>query len=150
MGSLYRSQHEFIWVFKAGKGSHRNNIQLGRFGRHRSNVWNYPGINSFARTTNEGNLLDLHPTCKPVALVADALLDASVRGDRVLDPFLGSGTTIIAAERTGRIAYGIELDPIYVDVAVRRWQRMTERAAVHATHRCTFDELAESRVVAHG
>jgi DNA modification methylase len=150
MGSLYRSQHELVWVFKTGKGSHTNNVQLGRFGRHRSNVWSYPGIHAWGRAREDDDVADLHPTVKPVALVADALLDASLRGDRVLDPFLGSGTTVIAAERTGRIAYGIELDPIYVDVAVRRWQRMTQCAAVHATHRCTFDELADGRRVAHG
>lgn len=97
MGSHYRSQHEFIFVFKHGRAPHRNNIELGRFGRHRSNVWNYPGINSFGRAGEEGNLLALHPTVKPVALVADAILDCSARGDLVLDAFLGSGTTIIAA-----------------------------------------------------
>jgi DNA modification methylase len=111
MGSLYRSQHELIFVFKAGRGRHRNNVQLGRFGRNRTNVWHYPGVNSFARKTEEGNLLALHPTVKPVALVADAILDCTVRGDIVLDAFLGSGTTLIAAERTGRICCGLELDP---------------------------------------
>ena len=125
MGSLYRSQHELVFVYKAGNAAHTNNVQLGRFGRNRTNVWNYPGINSFARQTGEGNLLALHPTVKPVALVADAILDASERGEIVLDPFLGSGTTIIAAEKTGRRGYGIELDPRYVDTAIRRWQRLT-------------------------
>ena len=102
MGSFYRSRHEFIAVFKHGRQGHRNNIQLGQFGRNRSNVWHYPGANSFARYSEEGNLLALHPTVKPVALVADAILDCSARGDIVLDAFLGSGTTLIAAERTGR------------------------------------------------
>jgi DNA modification methylase len=111
MGSLYRSQHELIFVFKTGRGRHRNNVQLGRFGRNRTNVWHYPGVNSFSRKTEEGNLLALHPTVKPVALVADAILDCTVRGDIVLDAFLGSGTTLIAAERTGRICCGLELDP---------------------------------------
>lgn len=145
MGSLYRSQHELVFVFKAGSAPHTNNVQLGRFGRNRSNVWAYPGVNSFARATGEGNLLALHPTVKPVALVADALLDASDRGDRVLDPFLGSGTTVIAAEQTGRAAFGIELDPRYVDTAVRRWQRLTGRAAVHASTGEAFDSVAQTR-----
>src|SRR5207248_1705068 len=109
MGSLYRSQHEFIFIFKHGTEKHRNNVQLGQFGRNRTNVWNYPGVNSFSRSTNEGNLLALHPTVKPVALVADAIMDCTARGDLVLDPFAGSGTTVIAAERTGRICYGIEI-----------------------------------------
>jgi DNA modification methylase len=130
MGSLYRSQHEFIFVFKCGTGSHRNNIQLGRFGRSRTNVWHYPGVNSFARSTEEGNLLELHPTVKPVALVADAIMDCSARGDIVLDPFLGSGTTLIAAERTGRVCHGMELDPAYVDTIIRRWQRFAGKEAV--------------------
>jgi hypothetical protein len=143
MGSHYRSQHELFLLFKAGTAAHINNVQLGRFGRTRTNVWDYPGMNSFARESEEGNLLDLHPSVKPVALVADAIMDASHRGDIVLDPFLGSGSTLIAAERTGRIARGIDLDPGYVDVAIRRWQRMTHRAAVHAELNVTFDELAE-------
>jgi len=145
MGSLYRSQHELVFVFKAGDAKHTNNIQLGRFGRNRSNVWSYAGVNSFARDTSEGNLLALHPTSKPVALVADAILDASDRGERVLDPFLGGGTTLIAAETTGRIALGIELDPGYVDVAVRRWQRWTGQAAVHATSGVSFEAIAQQR-----
>jgi DNA methylase len=120
MGSLYRSQHELVFVFKNGRSGHRNNVQLGRFGRNRTNVWRYPGVNSFARSGAEGNLLALHPTVKPVALVADAILDCSARGDIVLDAFLGSGTTVIAAGRTGRRCYGLELDPAYVDTIVRR------------------------------
>jgi DNA modification methylase len=143
MGSLYRSQHELVFVFKRGKESHRNNIQLGQFGRYRSNVWNYPGVNSFSRSTEEGNLLALHPTVKPVALVADAIMDCSERGDLVLDAFLGSGTTIIAAERTGRVCYGIEIDPAYVDTVVRRWQAFSGQSAIHATSRRTFSELEE-------
>ena len=145
MGSLYRSQHELVFVFKAGKAAHTNNVQLGRFGRNRTNVWRYPGINSFARSTGEGNLLALHPTVKPVALIADALLDASERGDRVLDPFLGSGSTLVAAEQTGRIGLGIELDPRYVDVAVRRWQRLTGQAAVLIATGGTFESVAAER-----
>ena len=114
MGSLYRSQHELVFVFKHGRQEHRNNVQLGRFGRNRSNVWRYPGGNSFGRCTEEGNLSALHPTVKPVALVADAILDCSARADIVLDGFLGSGTTVIAAERIGRRCYGLEFDPLYV------------------------------------
>lgn len=143
MGSLYRSQHELVFVYKAGNVPHTNNVQLGKFGRNRTNVWPYAGANSFARKTDEGNLLALHPTVKPIALVADALLDASLRGESVLDPFMGSGTTILAAEQTGRIAYGIELDPHYVDVAIQRWQRKTGQKAVHALSGKLFDDLLE-------
>lgn len=139
MGSLYRSQHELVFVFKAGDAPHTNNIQLGRFGRNRTNVWQYPGANSFARKTEEGNLLAMHPTVKPIALVADVLLDASDRGEAVLDPFLGSGTTLLAAEGTGRVCYGMELEPKYVDVAIRRWQRKTGQVALHAVSGETFE-----------
>jgi DNA modification methylase len=142
MGSLYRSQHELVFVFKHGRHGHRNNVQLGQFGRNRSNVWRYPGANSFARCGEEGNLLALHPTVKPVALVADAILDCSARGDIVLDAFLGSGTTVIAAERTGRRCYGLELDPLYIDTAIRRWQALTGGSARHAANGRTFDDLA--------
>ncbi len=143
MGSLYRSQHELVFVYKSGNSSHTNNVQLGKFGRNRTNVWPYAGVNSFARQTDEGNLLALHPTVKPVALVADALLDASLRGDSVLDPFMGSGTTILAAEQTGRVAYGMELDPHYVDVAIQRWQRKTGQKALQAITGESFDALFE-------
>jgi DNA modification methylase len=142
MGSLYRSQHELVFVFKHGRSGHRNNVQLGGFGRNRTNVWRYPGVNSFARSGAEGNLLALHPTVKPVALVADAILDCSARGAIVLDAFLGSGTTVIAAERTGRRCYGLELDPAYVDTIVRRWQALTGGSARHAANGRTFDDLA--------
>jgi 16S rRNA G966 N2-methylase RsmD len=142
MGSLYRSQHELVFVFKHGCNEHRNNVQLGRFGRNRSNVWHYPGVNSFARCGEEGNLLALHPTVKPVAMVADAILDCSARGDIVLDAFLGSGTTLIAAERTGRRCYGLELDAAYVDTIIRRWQAQTGGSACHAVTGRRFDDLA--------
>src|SRR5215472_3871891 len=142
MGSLYRSQHELIFVFKQGRDGHRNNVQLGQFGRNRSNVWHYPGTNSFARRGEEGNLLALHPTVKPVAMVADAILDCSARGDIVLDAFLGSGTTVIAAERTGRRCCGLELDPAYVDTAIRRWQALTGGSARHTASGRSFDDLA--------
>lgn len=132
MGSFYRSSHELVFVFRHGKGAHLNNVQLGRFGRNRTNVWSYAGANSFSRTSREGNLLAMHPTVKPVALVADAIRDVTARGELVLDPFLGSGTTMIAAERTGRVCYGIELDPKYTDTIVRRWQAFTRKTAIHA------------------
>jgi hypothetical protein len=150
MGSFYRSQHELVLVFKKGTAPHQNHVQLGRFGRTRSNVWRYPGVNSFGgRTTEEGNLLALHPTVKPVALVADAMKDASSRGELVLDPFLGSGTTLIAAERTGRVCRGIEMDPGYVDTAIRRWQTLTRLQAVHLASGRAFDALeAEARAKA--
>jgi DNA modification methylase len=124
-------------------GRVRNNVQLGQFGRYRTNVWHYPGANSFSRSTEEGNLLELHPTVKPVALVADAIMDCTSRRDVVLDPFLGSGTTVVAAERTDRVCYGIELDPRYVDTIVRRWQKFTGQSARHEDSGRTFTELEQ-------
>jgi DNA modification methylase len=141
MGSLYRSQHELVFVFKHGRRSHRNNIQLGQYGRNRSNVWNYPGVNSFSRSGEEGRLLALHPTVKPVALVADAIMDCTSRRDIVLDGFLGSGTTVIAAERTGRRCYGLEIDPLYVDTIIRRWQAFTRDDARHVSSGRSFNEI---------
>jgi DNA modification methylase len=149
MGSLYRSRHELIFVFRSGKGRHRNNVQLCQFGRNRTNVWEFPGVNTLSKQTDERNLLTLHPTVKPVALVADALLDCSARGDLVLDAFLGSGSTLIAAERIGRTCHGIEIDPIYVDTAIRRWQHYTGDHAIHAITGKRFDNLAANRVEAH-
>ena len=143
LGSLYRSQHELIFLFKKGSVAHINNIQLGLFGRNRSNVWSYPSPVSFGRSVDEGELLTLHPTVKPVALVADAILDCTRRGDVVLDAFLGSGTAIVAAERAGRVCRGIELDPRYVDLAIRRWQALTGKTARHATSGSTFAELEQ-------
>jgi DNA modification methylase len=130
MGSLYRSQHEMVLVYKYGQGGHQNNVQLGRFGRYRTNIWEYPSINNM-RHGEEGDLLALHPTVKPIRMVADAILDCSSRGDIVLDAFLGSGTTLLAAERTGRICYGLEIDPLYVDTAILRWQNLTGEDAIH-------------------
>ncbi len=132
MGSFYRSQHELILVFKNGRAPHRNSIQLGQYGRSRTNVWSYPSVNSFGRSSDEGNLLALHPTVKPVALVADAILDCTARGEIVLDGFLGSGTTALAAARTGRHCHGLEIDPRYVDTIVRRLQKFTGATAIHA------------------
>jgi DNA modification methylase len=142
-GSFYRSKHEFIIVFRVGKGPHLNNIELGRHGRSRSNVWNYPGVNAFRAGRMEE--LRSHPTAKPVALIADALRDCTRRGDVVLDTFSGSGTTIMAAERIGRRAYAMEIEPRYVDVAIRRWQAFTRKDAVHAETGRTFDQLTAER-----
>jgi DNA modification methylase len=149
MGSFYRSRHELIFVFRNGRGPHRNNIQLGRFGRNRTNVWEYPGVNTFSKRGEEGNLLALHPTVKPVQMIADAILDSTARGDLVLDGFLGSGSTLIAAERVGRVCCGIEIDPVYVDVAIRRWQNFTGNAAVHAQTGERFNQLAAQKGVQH-
>ncbi len=142
-GSLYRSQHELVFVFTSGKGAHRNNIQLGQYGRYRTNVWYYRRVHASSRGTEEGKLSDLHPTIKPVELVADAILDRTARGEVVLDAFLGSGTTVIAAERTGRACYGIELDPRYVDTIVRRWQAFTGQSAIQESTGRTFNEIDE-------
>ncbi len=150
MGSFYRSQHELVFVFRNGKGPYRNNIQLGQFGRNRTNIWEYPGVNTLSKHGDEGNLLALHPTVKPVALVADDILDSSARGDIVLDSFLGSGATLIAAERVGRVCYGIEIDPAYVDVAIRRWQKLTGDQAIHTANGKSFDELAMALEAANG
>lgn len=142
MGSFYRSQHEFIFVFKHGEAPHQNHFLLGQHGRNRTNVWHYAGVNSFGKGRDE--LLGIHPTCKPVAMITDALKDVSRRGEHVLDPFLGSGSTLMAAEDTGRICIGNELDPAYVDVAIRRWQKVTGKDAVHALTGETFDAVAEA------
>ncbi|WP_341864122.1 site-specific DNA-methyltransferase [Gymnodinialimonas sp. 57CJ19] len=137
MGSLYRSKHELVCVFRKPGASHVNNVELGKHGRNRTNVWDYAGVNSFGK----GRAADLvdHPTVKPTALVADAIMDVSHRGDIVLDCFGGSGSTLLAAEKTGRRACLIELDPAYVDVAIRRWQEATGKAAVHASSGETFE-----------
>jgi DNA modification methylase len=144
MGSFYRSAHELVFLFKNGSASYRNNVQLGKFGRYRTNVWNYPGANTFSRS-DEGNLLALHPTPKPVALIADAIKDCTARGDLILDPFLGSGTAVIAAERSRRRCYGLELDPLYVDTIIRRWQRQTNLEAVHVESGETFNGRDNAR-----
>lgn len=145
MGSLYRSQHELVFVFKHGRRAHRNNIQLGQYGRNRTNVWHYPGANSFSRSGEEGNLRALHPTVKPVAMVADAIMDCTLRREVVLDGFLGSGTTVIAAERTGRRCFGLEIDPLYVDTVIRRWQAFTREHARHASSGRSFSEIEAER-----
>jgi DNA modification methylase len=139
LGSLYRSKHEFVFVFKNGKASHVNNIELGKYGRHRTNVWEYDSAST--RSRKGDNLLALHPTAKPVDLVMDAMRDCSNAGDIVLDAFLGSGTTLLAAERTGRLCRAVELDPLYVDTAVRRWQNLTGCDAVRTSDGRLFREI---------
>jgi DNA modification methylase len=142
-GTFYRSQHEFVFVFKRGQAPHLNNFELGQHGRMRSNVWQYPGVNTFR--AGRMDELRMHPTVKPVALVVDAMRDVSRRGDIVLDVFAGSGTTIMAAERIGRQAFCMEIDPTYVDVTIERWQRFTRRDAVLEATGETFDELTARR-----
>jgi DNA modification methylase len=140
MGSLYRSQHELLPLFKKGSAPHVNNVELGKRGRWRSNVWTYPGASSLGSDARRG--LKDHPTVKPTAMLEDALLDLTNRGDVVIDPFLGSGSTLIAADKTGRICRGAELDPLYVDVIVRRYEAMAGTAAVLVDTGETFDALA--------
>ena len=142
-GSFYRSQHELIGVFRVGRAPHLNTVELGRHGRSRSNVWKYAGANTF----RAGRMDDLraHPTVKPVAMVADAIKDCTRRNDIVLDTFCGSGTTLLAAERVGRHARGMEIDPRFVDVAIRRWQAFTGRDAIQIDSGQTFDEVAGGR-----
>jgi DNA modification methylase len=143
MGSFYRSQHELVLIFKNGAAPHINNFELGQHGRHRSNVWTYAGVN----TLGAGRLeqLQMHPTIKPVAMIADAIRDCSKRRGIVLDCFAGSGTTLVAAERTGRRAYVMELDPKYVQTAIRRWEAFTGGDAVHVATGRTFGEIRETR-----
>ena len=143
MGSFYRSKHELVFVWKSGTAAHINNFELGQHGRHRTNVWDYPGISSGRAGRLEE--LALHPTVKPTALIGDAIKDCSRRGSLVLDPFCGSGTILIAAERTGRKARALEIDPHYVDVAVRRWQAYTGKAALLAETGETFEAVEERR-----
>jgi DNA modification methylase len=148
MGSLYRSQHELVFVFKCGAADHINNVELGKHGRNRTNVWEYRGCNSFGRARE--SLLAGHPTAKPAALVADAIKDCSKRGDLILDPFGGSGTTLIAAEKTKRRAALIELDPLYVDLTIRRWQTFTGGAAAHAMTGVLFSDRERALVAPDG
>jgi DNA modification methylase len=129
MGSFYRSRHELVFVWKSGRAPHINNFELGQFGRTRSNVWEYDGANSFS--TSRAEELAMHPTVKPVQLFADAIKDCSYRKDIVLDPFGGSGTTVIASQKTGRRARVMEIDPLYCDVIIRRWQEFSGGLAIH-------------------
>lgn len=139
MGAFYRSKHELVFVFKNGSAAHINNFGLGQHGRYRTNVWDYAGVNSLKAEREEE--LAMHPTVKPIAMVADAIRDCSRRGGIILDVFSGSGTTIIAAEQTGRTARAIELDPRYVDVAIRRWQKVTGGNAVLDGSGTSFDDV---------
>ena len=146
MGSLYRSKHELVAVYRNGTESHANNVDLGRFGRNRTNVWDYAGINTFSKERDTS--LAMHPTVKPVAMVADAILDVTPRNGLVLDPFCGSGTTIIAGEQTGRRVAAMELDPKYVDVAIRRYKAATGKEAILTQTGETFADIAARRIQA--
>ena len=143
MGTFYRSKHELVFVFKVGSAKHVNNFGLGERGRYRTNVWDYAGVNTF----RPGRMAELasHPTVKPLTMVVDALKDCSDRKGIVLDPFAGSGTTLLAAEKTGRVGRAIELDPHYVDIAIGRWQALTGERAVHVATGVTFDDVTEHR-----
>ncbi len=144
MGTFYRSKHELVFVWKSGTAPHLNNFELGQHGRNRTNVWDYAGVNTFR--SGRMDELQMHPTVKPVALVVDAIKDCSKQGDIVLDPFCGSGTIIVAAERTGRKARALEIDAAYVDVAIRRWEQLTGKSATLSTGE-TFEEITEQRTV---
>ncbi len=146
MGSFLRSQHELCFIWKHGSAGHVNNVELGKHGRNRTNVWSHPGLSTFGRG-RAGDLAD-HPTVKPIALAIDAIKDCTHRGDLILDAFLGSGTTVIAAERTGRVCYGTEIDPLYCDVIVRRWQERIGKPVIHLATGLTFDELRAQRSAA--
>ena len=147
MGTFYRSRHELVLVFKKGDAPHVNTFGLGNTGCYRTNVWEYAGVNAFRRGRLEE--LAMHPTVKPTALVADAIKDCSRRRDLVLDPFAGSGTTIIAAEKTGRRARTVEIDPHYCDVIVRRWQAYAGKSAILAVAGLSFEEASERRSIHH-
>jgi len=143
MGTFYRSKHELVFVFKQGRGEHTNSFGLGDTGRFRTNVWDYPGISSIGG--NRAQELGMHPTVKPVALVADAIRDCSRRGEIVLDCFAGSGSTLIAAEQTGRRARIIEYDPAYCDTIVRRWEALTGKQAKLEQTGETLEDLLTRR-----
>jgi DNA modification methylase len=144
MGAFYRSKHELIFVFKAGTAEHTNSFGLGETGRYRTNVWDYAGISSMSASRSEE--LAMHPTVKPVALVADAIRDCSKRGDIVVDGFGGSGSTLIAADKTGRVARLIEYDPLYCDTIVRRWEQLTGKRATLASTAVEFELVSEQRL----
>lgn len=143
MGSLYRSRHELVFVHKVGTASHVNNVQLGQHGRYRTNVWEYGGCNAFGAERDES--LSWHPTVKPTSMLQDAILDVTHPGEIVLDGFLGSGSTLIAAERAGRVCYGVEIDPAYVDVTITRWQHETGLQAVLTGSDHTFEQVTANR-----
>jgi DNA modification methylase len=141
MGTFYRSKHELVFVFKVGTAAHTNTFGLGDTGRYRTNVWDYAGVNTFSSA--RADELAMHPTVKPVALVADAIKDCSRRGEIVLDPFGGSGSALIAAERTGRCARLIEFDPAYCDQIVRRFEKVTGKSAQLAVTGESFEGVSE-------
>jgi DNA modification methylase len=143
MGSFYRSQHELLPLFKKGIASHVNNVSLGKRGRHRTNLWTYPGASSVGSDARKG--LQDHPTVKPTAMLQDAQIDLTNRGEIVLDPFLGSGSTLLAAESTGRVCCGVELDPLYVDVIIRRYETATGDSVTLADTGEPFEEVAPRR-----
>lgn len=142
MGSLYRSKHELIFLYKWGTAPHTNSFGLGETGRYRTNVWDYAGISSISASRAEE--LAMHPTVKPVALIADAIKDCSKRGEIILDAFGGSGSTLIAAEKTGRQARLVEYDPLYCDTIIRRWEKFTGKQAVHAGTGRAFEDLSDA------
>lgn len=144
MGSLYRSQHELVVIFKTSDAPHLNNVQLGKDGRYRTNVWEYAGVNTFSPDRDE--LLSFHPTVKPTQMVADAILDVTRPGDLIFDGFLGSGTTLLAAEQVGRRCYATEIDPRYVDVALKRWLDLTGEQPIYCSTGQTFNERASEEV----
>ena len=141
MGSFLRSQHELVLIFAKPGGKRRNNVELGRHGRNRTNVWQYPSAVTIGHNSEEGNMLEAHATPKLIGLVADAILDSTKRGEIILDPFLGSGTTLVAAEKVGRACYGLDLDPLFVDFSIRRLQKWTGLQAVHVASGRTFSEM---------
>jgi len=143
MGSLYRSQHELCFVFKKGKESHTNNVELGKNGRYRTNVWHYAGVNSFGRHKDD---IKMHPTVKPVEMLRDAILDVTKRGDIVLDSFLGSGSTLIAAEKSKRICYGIEFEPLYIDTTIRRFKELFGIDAIRESDGKTYSEILSDKL----
>ena len=138
MGSFYRSGYELCFIFKKGNKSHTNNVELGKNGRYRTNVWNYPGVNSFGRHRQD---LKMHPTVKPVEMLYDAILDVTKRGDLVLDSFLGSGSSLIAAEKAHRVCYGIECEMLYIDTTIRRFQNIFKIDAVREKDGKTYNQL---------
>jgi len=143
MGTFYRSKHELVFVFKIGTAPHTNTFGLGDTGRYRTNVWDYAGVNTFG--TDRADELAMHPTVKPVALIADAIKDCSRRSEVVLDPFGGSGSTLIAAEKTGRYARLIEFDPLYCDQIIRRFEKLTGKAAIQVASANSFEAISEQR-----
>jgi len=148
MGSLYRSKHELICVFRVGDAPHFNAVQLGKHGRNRTNVWDYASVNTFGGSRRRD--LELHPTVKPTALVADAIMDVTRRGDLVLDGFLGSGTCLLACERTGRLCRAVEINPLYVDLALERWSERTGLEAVLESTGQTFSQVRAERLSGEG